>query len=161
MRRPAAGAMIVALHEPDIPQNTAAILRTAACFGVAVHIVGPAAFDLSDRAVRRAGLDYAPRVPLTRHPTFASFRAAVPGRLVLLTTRGDIDLDSFDFVREDVLLFGAESAGVPNAVHAAADVRVRIPLAEGMRSLNLATAVGIALWQALVSSGALAGATRG
>lgn len=144
--------MIVALYEPDIPQNTAAILRTAACLGAPVHIVGPAAFDLSSRAVRRAGLDYAPRALLTRHVTFAEFFTALEGRLVLLTTRGDVPLDAFDFAATDVLLFGAESAGVPDHVHAAADARVVIPMVPGVRSLNLATAVGIALWQAMVSA---------
>lgn len=148
--------MIVALYEPDIAQNTAAILRTAACLDAAVHIVGPAASDLSVRAVRRAGLDYAPRVALTRHATFAAFTAALAGRLVLLTARGDVALDAFDFAATDVLLFGRESAGVPDDVHAAAAARVRIPMASGMRSLNLATAVGVALWQAMVSARLLA-----
>lgn len=151
--------MNVALFQPEIPQNTAAILRTLACFGASAHIVGPAAFDLSDRAVRRAGLDYAASVPLTRHPTFDAFKAAVPSRIVLLTTRADTLLHDFAFHEDDTLLFGQESAGVPDTVHAAADARVRIPLVPGARSLNLAVAVGIALMAATVSSGAVT--TRG
>lgn len=149
--------MNIALYEPDIPQNTAAILRTAACFGACVHIVGPAAFDLSERAVRRAGLDYSARVPLTRHATFAGFRAAVPGRLVLFTTRGSVPVEGFAFAADDILLFGRESAGVPDAVHESAGARVRIPMAAEMRSLNLAVAVGIGLWQAMVAARALEG----
>lgn len=145
--------MIVALYQPDIAQNTAAILRTAACLGASVHIVGPAAFDLSDRAVRRAGLDYAHRVPLTRHASFEAFTSAVPGRIVLFTTSGASPVQSFAFEPDDALLFGQESAGVPDAIHAAAHARVRIPQATGTRSLNLAVSVGIALMMALNATG--------
>lgn len=147
--------MDVALYEPDIPQNTAAILRTAACLGSTVHIVGPAAFDLSDRAVRRAGLDYAAGVPLVRHATFEAFRATIEGRIVLFTTRAGTLLPGFAFDPRDTLLFGRESAGVPQRVHETADASVRIPLAPGARSLNLAVAVGIGLMTALTVSGAL------
>ncbi|UOM33182.1 tRNA (cytidine(34)-2'-O)-methyltransferase [Acuticoccus sp. I52.16.1] len=147
--------MNVALFQPEIPQNTAAILRTLACLGARGHIIGPAAFDLSPRAIRRAGLDYAATVPLTQHPTFDAFKAAAPGRVVLFTTRADMALTDFAFDQSDTLLFGRESAGVPDEVHAAADVRLRIPLVPGARSLNLAVAVGIALMTATVSSGAL------
>ena len=147
--------MNVALFQPEIPQNTAAILRTLACLGAEAHIVGPAAFDLSERGLRRAGLDYAQTVPLTRHHTFRDFRRAVPGRIVLLTTRASVPLHAFAFDQGDTLLFGRESAGVPEEVHAGADARVRIPLMPGARSLNLAVAVGIALMAATVSSGAI------
>lgn len=136
--------MDVALYEPDIAQNTAAILRTAVCFDAGVHIVGPAAFDLSDRAVRRAGLDYAARARLTRHTTFTDFRGAV-GRVVLFTTSADVALPDFAFAQGDTLLFGRESTGVPHNVHHQVDARIRIPLADGARSLNLAVAVGIGL----------------
>lgn len=147
--------MDVALHEPDIPQNTAAILRTAACLGARVHIVGPAAFDLSDRATRRAGLDYAHRALLARHADFPAFLAAISRRVVLFSTRARTLLTDFPFAPDDVLLFGSESRGVPEAVHAACPAAVRIPLAPGARSLNLAVAVGVGLFEALRSCGAL------
>lgn len=144
--------MDIALYQPDIPQNTAAILRTAVCFDAAVHIVGPAAFDLSDRATRRAGLDYAATARLKRHTSFDLFKSATPGRIVLFTTRGTASLATFSFAPGDTLLFGRESAGVPDAVHDACDARVRIPIDAGARSLNLAVAVSIGLWQALAST---------
>jgi len=147
--------MDIALFEPDIPQNTAAILRTAVCFDAAVHIVGPAAFDLSERATRRAGLDYAATARLKRHTSFDVFKSATPGRIVLFTTRASTTLDAFAFAPGDTLLFGRESAGVPDAVHDACDERVRIPLARGARSLNLAVAVAVGLWQALSSTNQL------
>ena len=147
--------MDVALHEPDIPQNTAAIMRTAACLGVRVHIVGPAGFDLSDRATRRAGLDYAARATLRRHEDFQTFRNALSSRIVLFTTRACNKLGDFPFNTDDVLLFGSESGGVPHAVHVECCARVRIPLAPGARSLNLAVAVGIGLFEALRASGNL------
>lgn len=144
--------MDVALYQPDIPQNTAAILRTAVCFGATAHIVGPAAFDLSDRAVRRAGLDYAARARLRRHTGLEAFRAAA-GRVVLFTTAARQTLPEFPFEPADTLLFGRESAGVPPAVHEAIADRVRIPLVPGARSLNLAVAVGIGLSHALFTTG--------
>ncbi|RAI04084.1 rRNA methyltransferase [Acuticoccus sediminis] len=147
--------MNVALFQPEIPQNTAAILRTLACFGAEAHIVGPAAFNLSERAQRRAGLDYAQTVPLTHHTTFEAFQSAMPGRIVLLTTGAETLLHDFAFDQSDTLLFGRESAGVPETVHAAASARVRIPLMPQARSLNLAVAVGIALMAAYLSSGAI------
>lgn len=147
--------MEVALYEPDIAQNTAAILRTAACFATPVHIVGPAGFDLSARAVRRAGLDYAARVPLTRHHTFADLCASARGRIILFTTAGATHVTTFPFRGDDILLFGRESAGVPQAVHEACAHRVRIPIAPGARSLNLAVAVGIGLMTALAASGSI------
>ncbi|MBJ3775369.1 tRNA (cytidine(34)-2'-O)-methyltransferase [Acuticoccus mangrovi] len=146
--------MDLALYEPDIPQNTAAILRTAFCLGARVHIVGPAGFDLSDRAMRRAGLDYAPRVPLLRHPTFEAFQA-VAGRIVLFTTRATTPLTAFAFTAGDTLLFGRESAGVPEAVHALCPHTVRIPIVGDARSLNLAVAVGIGLFEAVRQTGGI------
>jgi tRNA (cytidine/uridine-2'-O-)-methyltransferase len=148
--------MDVALHEPDIPQNTAAILRTAACLCARVHIVGPAAFDLSDRAARRAGLDYAARATVLRHADFESFREAITHRVVLFTTRARNLVTDFKFAPDDVLLFGSESRGVPEAVHAACLHAVRIPMAPDARSLNLAVSVGVGLFAALASSGAIA-----
>lgn len=140
--------MQIALFQPEIAPNTAAILRTAVCLEAAVHVIEPAAFDLSQRAVRRAGLDYAARARLQRHATFDAFRARV-GRIVLFTTRADVAMPDFAFAPGDVLLFGQESAGVPDAVHAALEHRVRIPMAADARSLNLAVAVAVGLSHAL------------
>ena len=150
----------MALYQPDIPQNTAAILRTAVCFDARVHIVGPAAFDLSERGVRRAGLDYAERAVLHRHASFEAFRAALSRRIVLFTTKAEAVLSGFRFLADDVLLFGRESAGVPQSVHEAVGARVRIPLAGEARSLNLAVAVGIGLWAAMSACGAIEGELR-
>lgn len=142
----------LALFQPDIPQNTGAILRTAACFGIAVDVIEPAGFRLDDRAVRRAGLDYLERAALVRHANWEAFRVALATssrRLVLFTTRADLTHVDFTFTPADTLLFGRESAGVPEAVHAAAAARVRIPIATGARSLNVAVAAAIGLTEAL------------
>lgn len=140
----------IALYEPDIPQNTGAVLRTAACLGVAAHVIEPCGFVLSPGRMRRAGMDYLDHVELTRHASWSAFRDAMPGRrLVLLTTTGEAALPAFAFEPGDVLLFGRESAGVPDDVHDAADRRVRVPLAPGMRSLNLAATAAMVLGVAL------------
>ncbi|PIW25769.1 MAG: rRNA methyltransferase [Rhodospirillales bacterium CG15_BIG_FIL_POST_REV_8_21_14_020_66_15] len=145
----------IALFEPDIPQNTGAVMRTAACLGVPVHIIEPCGFVLSDARLRRAGMDYLDRLEMTRHASWARFRDALADRrLVLLTTRAETRLPEFDFAAGDVLLFGRESAGVPEAVHAAADRRVRVPLAPGTRSLNLAASAAMVLATALDRLGA-------
>jgi tRNA (cytidine/uridine-2'-O-)-methyltransferase len=145
--------MRLALYQPDIPQNAGAILRMAACLGVPVEVILPAGFDLSDRALRRASLDYLEHVSLTRHESWRAFeswrRASGRPRLVLLTTRGDRLHVDFAFHINDILLLGRESAGVPAEVHAAADARLRIPIQAGLRSLNVATAAAIALGEAL------------
>jgi tRNA (cytidine/uridine-2'-O-)-methyltransferase len=146
--------MDVALYQPEIPQNTAAILRTARCLGAAVHVIGPAAFDLSDRAVRRAGLDYAAAATLVRHVSWDAFRAASEGRIVLFSTRGTTSVAAFRFTSGDILLFGNEGGGVPAPVHALFP-SVRIPLAPDARSLNLAVAVGIGLFEAMRQTGTL------
>jgi tRNA (cytidine/uridine-2'-O-)-methyltransferase len=144
----------IALYQPDIPQNTGTILRLAACFGLPVDVVGPAGFDLSDRALRRAGLDYAEHAALVRHVSWEAFLAARDGgRLVLFTTAAETRHVDFAFAPDDVLLFGRESAGAPPAVHAVADARLRIPLRPGRRSLNLAVACGIAVAEALRQTG--------
>ena len=148
--------MQIALYEPDIPQNTGTILRLGACLGVAVHIVGPAAFDSSERNFRRAGLDYLDQVELVNHASFATFdawRREQGLRLVLLSTKGDTAHVDFAFQAGDVLLCGRESAGVPETVHAAADARLRIPMQPGLRSLNVAVAVSIVLGEALRQTG--------
>ena len=151
--------MRLALYEPDIPQNTGTILRLAACLGVPVDLIGPAGFELTDRALRRAGLDYLEHVELARHASFAAFEAArrsAGARLILLSTRGDTVYTSFIFRRADTLLLGRESAGVPPPVHAAADARLRIPMRAGLRSLNIAVAAAMVIGEALRQTDALA-----
>jgi tRNA (cytidine/uridine-2'-O-)-methyltransferase len=148
--------MRLALYEPDIPQNTGTILRLAACLGVAVDVIQPAGFDLTDRALKRAGLDYLRHVEIERHQSFATFDAARRqrgSRLVLLSTRGAAPYTDFAYAAPDTLLLGRESAGVPDAVHAAADASVRIPLRAGLRSLNVAVAAAMVLGEALRQTG--------
>ncbi len=149
--------MRIALYEPDIPQNTGTILRLCACLGIEAHIVEPAGFPVTDRAFRRAGMDYLDRVSITRHGSFAAFedwRSAERLRLVLLTTAAETGYLDHRFKDDQVLLFGRESAGVPDAFHKAADVRLRIPIAEGLRSLNVAMAVALVAGEALRQTGA-------
>ena len=150
--------MRLALYEPDIPQNTGTILRLAACMNVPVDVVGPTGFDMSDRALKRAALDYLAHVKLERHQSFAAFDAAHRlrgGRLVLLTTRGATAYTDFGFAADDCLLLGRESAGVPPTVRGAADAAVRIPMASGLRSLNVAVAAAMVLGEALRQTGGL------
>lgn len=146
--------MRLALYQPDIPQNTGTILRLAACLGVPVDIIGPAGFDMGDKALRRAGLDYLAHVTIVRHESWDTFEAqrrsaAQPARLVLLTSHAPESHMEFRFTATDILLMGRESAGVPDAVHNAADARVRIPIQPGLRSLNIAVAAAITLGEAL------------
>jgi tRNA (cytidine/uridine-2'-O-)-methyltransferase len=145
--------MRLALHQPDQAGNVGTILRLAACLDVAVDIIEPCGFPWSDRALRRAGMDYAEIARVRRHAGWESFEAQLGGRLILLTTKGDVRLDEAVFEAEDVLLFGSESAGAPDAVHRRADLRVRIPQARGTRSLNIAVAAGIALAEGLRQTG--------
>jgi len=149
--------MRIALYEPDIPQNTGTILRLAACLGVAVDIIEPAGFPVTDRAFRRAGMDYLDQVSITRHGSFKDFedwRRREGLKLVLLTTAAERSYLDHAFAGDQVLLFGRESAGVPEAVHKAADARLRIPIAEGLRSLNVAMAVAMVAGEALRQTGA-------
>lgn len=142
----------VALYQPDIAGNTGTILRMAACLDVAVDIVEPAGFDTSDRNLRRAGMDYLEMAALTRHADFARFedrRQAEGRRLLLFTTRGAKPYTDFRYRDGDVLLFGRESAGVPESVHDRADARLLIPMPGGGRSLNLALAAAMAVGEAL------------
>ncbi|MDX5948591.1 MAG: tRNA (cytidine(34)-2'-O)-methyltransferase [Zymomonas mobilis subsp. pomaceae] len=141
--------MRIALYQPDIAGNVGTILRTAACFGVGVDIIEPCGFAFSDRALKRAGMDYAQMAPPIRHDDWHAFLQARQERLVLLTTSGDISLPEMDFQKEDILLFGSESAGAPDFVHQAAARQVRIPLLSQFRSLNIAVSAGIALAEAL------------
>ena len=146
----------LALYQPDIPQNTGTILRMAACFGVPVDIIQPTGFDISDRNLKRAGLDYLDHVDLTRHADWAAFRTLGATRLVLVTTKGAVRHTDFAFKAGDTLLFGRESSGVPDDVHLAADARVSIPLRPGLRSLNIAVAAAIVLGEALRQTGGFA-----
>jgi tRNA (cytidine/uridine-2'-O-)-methyltransferase len=147
----------LALFEPDIPQNTGALLRLAACFVVPVDLIGPLGFVLDDRRLRRAALDYAALATVYRHASWGAFVAArnPAPRIVLLTTKGTTALHRFTFASDDTLLLGRESAGAPEFVHAAAAARVAIALAPGSRSLNVAQAGAIALYEALRQTGGL------
>jgi tRNA (cytidine/uridine-2'-O-)-methyltransferase len=142
----------LALYQPDIPQNTGTVLRMAACLGVAVEIIEPAGFDVSDRHLRRAGLDYLDHVAITRHRSWQAFEAwrrEAGIRLVLATTNGALPYTDLAFRDRDCILMGRESAGVPEAVHAAADARVVVPIRPGMRSLNVAVAAAMILGEGL------------
>jgi len=144
--------MRVALFEPDIPQNTGTILRLCACLAVEAHLIEPAGFPVSDRAFRRAGMDYLDQVAIVRHTSWSAFEQFLEqagGKLVVFTTRASESYLDHRFTAGDVLLFGRESAGVPEVVHARADARVRIPMRPGLRSINVAMACAMALGEAL------------
>jgi tRNA (cytidine/uridine-2'-O-)-methyltransferase len=150
--------MRLALYQPDIPGNAGAIMRTAACLNVAVDIIGPCGFVLSDKQMRRAGLDYLDQLDMTSHSSWQAFldarilRASENGteeRLVLLSTQAESSYLQFPFQADDILLVGRESAGVPADIHAGADARVRVPMAQDMRSLNVTAALAIVLGESL------------
>jgi len=146
------GMIRIALYQPDIAGNTGTILRLAACLALTVDIVEPAGFDLSDRALKRAGMDYLEMAALKRHldwRAFEDWRRAENRRLVLFTTKATLSYTDFVFRENDVLLFGRESAGVPDHVHETADRRVTIPMPGGGRSLNLAVSVAMATGEAM------------
>jgi len=148
--------MRLALYQPDIPQNAGTLLRLAACLGVAADIVEPAGFPVSDRAFRRAGLDYLDKVSIVRHASFAAFEAerrAAGGRLVLLTTRAETSYLDARFRPDDTLMVGRESAGAPPEVHSAADLRIAVPMRPDLRSLNVAIAAAMVLSEALRQTG--------
>jgi len=147
--------MRLALYQPDIPPNTGTILRLGACLGVPVDIIEPCGFPFGERSLRRAGMDYLDLAKMTRHLDWAHFLGAIghgrpnAPRLVLLTTKGSTPHSEFAFRADDILLLGQEGSGAPDYVHQAADARVRIPMAPGLRSLNIAVAAGIVLGEAL------------
>ena len=141
--------MRIALYQPDQAGNVGTILRLGACLGVPVDIIEPCGFPFSDRALKRAGMDYAELAAVTRHLNWETFEAQVQGRIVLLTTKGATRIDEAQFLPGDTLLMGSESRGVPEEVHTRAQLRVRVPQVEGTRSLNIAVAAGIALAEAL------------
>ncbi len=149
--------MQIALFQPDIPQNTGTILRLCACLNLAVNIIEPAGFPMSDRLFRRAGMDYLDHVALKRHDSWSKFeewRREAGLRLVLFTTKAAGSYLDHRYDPADILLFGRESAGVPDAVVGAAEVRLRIPIRKDLRSLNLAMAVAMAAGEALRQTGA-------
>ena len=157
--------MQIALYQPDIPQNTGTILRLCACMGAAAHIIEPAGFAISDRRFRRAGMDYLDQVDWRRHDSWTKFeewRRQEGHRLLLLTTRGATPYLDFRYQASDILLFGRETAGVPESVAEAVDARLVIPVQPGLRSLNVAMAAAMALGEALrqTGSGKLAPAAR-
>ena len=144
--------MRIALFQPDIPQNTGTILRLAACLGIEAHLIEPAGFPATDRAFRRAGMDYLDKVNLVRHASWEEFerwRAEKRLRLVLFTTRATVSYLDHRFEPRDVLLFGRESSGVPDHVHAAADIRLVVPMQPGLRSLNVAMTCAMVAGEAL------------
>jgi tRNA (cytidine/uridine-2'-O-)-methyltransferase len=142
--------MRLALYEPDIPQNLGAFIRLAACVGTPLDIIEPCGFPVDDRRIRRAAMDYVDLARLRRHASWTAFRRdRAPGRLVLLTTTGATSLPQARFEPDDTLLIGRESAGVPIEVHDAADLRVRVPMQKGARSLNVALAAAMVLSEAL------------
>lgn len=154
----------LALYQPDIPQNTGTMIRMAACLGLAVDIVEPAAFDVSDRHFRRSGMDYLDQVTIVRHDSWTAFeawRAESGGRLLLFSTKAATPYLDHIYRDDDILLFGRESAGVPDDVVNAADERLVIPIAPGMRSLNVAVTVAMALGEALRQTRAAVSSAKG
>ena len=149
--------MRIALLQPDIPQNAGTILRLCACLGVQAHLIEPAGFPITDRAFRRAGMDYLEQADIVRHTSWLAFddwRRREALRLLLFTTKGAASYLDHIFRADDILAFGRESAGAPDAVHQAADARLKIPMRAGMRSLNVATAAAMALGEAMRQTGA-------
>lgn len=142
----------LALYQPDIPQNTGTLLRLGACLGVRVHIIHPAGFAFSPRTLRRGALDYLEHADFVEHVNYAGFdawRRAAGRRLVLLTTRASRSAYDAGFATDDVLLVGRETAGVPDHVAADADLRLRIPMREGLRSINVALAATLVVGEAM------------
>ncbi len=146
--------MRIALYQPDIPQNAGAVIRLAACLGVPVDIIEPCGFVMSDRHFRRAGMDYLARAEVTRHRSWPRFMDGLDARLVLLTTHATLAHTELAYRPGDILLAGRESAGVPPEVHLAAGARVRIPMRQGLRSINVAMALAMVAGEALRQMGA-------
>ncbi|MBT0669943.1 tRNA (cytidine(34)-2'-O)-methyltransferase [Novosphingobium profundi] len=150
--------MRLALFEPEIAGNVGAVLRLGACLGVAIDLIEPMGFAWDDKRVRRAAMDYIDHVTFVRHASFAAFRETLGGaRLVLFTTKSSESAYEFRFRADDVLLFGKESAGVPETVAQACEARVRLPMRPEVRSMNLAMTAGIALGEGLRQTGSLPG----
>lgn len=146
--------MRIALFEPDIAANTGTIIRLGACMGVAIDIIEPCGFPFGDASLKRAGMDYLPRASVHRHASWDAFRGKLQGRLVVATTKADTTYTDITFRSDDTILFGRESAGVTDEVVKSAHELVRIPMAEGLRSLNVAVTAGMILGEALRQTGA-------
>jgi tRNA (cytidine/uridine-2'-O-)-methyltransferase len=147
--------MRLACYQPEIAGNMGALLRLAACYGVAVDVIEPCGFVWSEAKMRRAGMDYAAQVPTERHVDWAAFRAAAPARVILLTTKAQQRVHDFEFRASDTLVLGSESSGVPGDIALSCDATVRIPISDKVRSFNLAVAAAIALTEALRKTGGL------
>jgi len=146
----------IVLYQPDIAGNLGAAMRLCACFDVPLEVIEPCGFPLTAKALRRTAMDYGAPETLIRHINWEAFNAARgKGRLVLLTTKGATSLPAFEFQQDDTLIFGRESAGAPDHIHAASDARIIIPMAANARSLNLANSASIALFEALRQTGGL------
>lgn len=154
--------MRLALYQPDIPQNTGAMLRLAACFGLAVDVIEPCGFAFDDKRMRRVGMDYLEHVELKRHTSWVAYLAwrkaagnapGTLGRLILLSTGAALPYAEAQYGPADSLLVGQESAGVPDMVRNAADLAVRIPMRPGLRSLNVAMAAAIVAGEAIRQTG--------
>ncbi|PDV90427.1 tRNA methyltransferase [Rhizobium sp. H4] len=142
----------LALYQPDIAGNTGTILRLAACLGFPVDLIEPAGFDVSDRNLKRSGMDYIAAAALTRHVSwdrFEAWRATTPRRLILASTKAADRYTDFTFRSDDILLLGRESAGVPDHVHERADARILIPMVEGQRSINVAVSAAMIVGEAM------------
>ena len=149
----------LALYQPDIARNTGTLLRLGACLGVTVHIIHPTGFPFSRRELKRGGLDYLDLADFIEHDSYAHFDAARRGqgrRLVLLTTKASLSAYSADYADNDILMVGRESAGVPDAVAHDAECRVRIPMRDGLRSINVAVAAALVLGEAMRQTHAFA-----
>ncbi len=141
----------IALYQPDIPQNTGAMIRLCACLDIGLHIIEPCGFPLNERKIRQSAMDYFDHVSLTRHESWASFRKSCEkkGRIILMTTKYDAPYTSFSFQDGDILLAGRESAGVPDSVHKVADARIGIPMKQNLRSLNIVNATAMITGEAI------------
>jgi len=145
--------ILLVLFQPDIPQNAGAMMRLSACMGISLDLVEPCGFPLDDHRMKRAGMDYISMLDLVRHTSWDSFRETPGGRLVLLTTAGDVSHADFAFRPDDRIVVGRESAGVPLEVHQGVDARIRIPMRPGIRSINVAQAAAIGVAEALRQTG--------
>lgn len=147
--------MRLALYQPDIPQNTGTLLRLGACLGLAIDIIEPCGFMFNEKAMRRSGMDYLDFSNYRRHSSwndFLNYRQEHPeeyGRIVLLTTKSSQSFIDFEFKSNDIILMGRESAGVPENVHQKADARLRIPMIQEARSINMAVSAAMAITEAL------------
>tara|TARA_Y100000739_G_C20500737_1_gene414786 strand:+ start:353 stop:814 length:462 start_codon:yes stop_codon:yes gene_type:complete len=145
--------MRIALYEPDIPQNTGAIIRLASCFDIGVDIIEPCGFVFSSRRMKRSGMDYIDRVDIKLYSSWEKFyelyNVNIKNRIILLTTKGNISHTKFSYTTDDILLLGRESAGVPDAVHLAVNSRIIVPIVTEARSLNIVTSAAMVLGEAL------------